>query len=189
MVKVNDFENPKKIILDNTGIPTSSPGLDPHEVIFSPDISKYFVTCQGSNEIRVINTADDKLLAVIPTGEFPQEMGVSKTTPYLFVSCMDDTTTNSQQKSSIMIINYNSLSVVKSLYAGYQSHGIAVDDENKRVYISNRNILASGPSPHHQGVCAGRNGNITAIDLNTLNLIPNFKSEVSIDPYGIGISH
>lgn len=186
---VNDFSNYKEVTLDNSNSPVQIPSLDPHEIIFSPDYSKYFLTCQGSNEVRVMKTSNDSLLAVIPTGEFPQEMSISKTTPYLFVSCMEDTTSNAKQLSSIMIINYQTHAIVKSLYAGYQSHGVAVDDQNKRVYISNRNIFSTGPLPHHQGVCSGRNGYISAIDLNTLQVIQTYKSEVSIDPYGLGITH
>lgn len=186
---VNDFSWPKIVTLDNTNIPIDLPSLDPHEILFSPDGKKYFVTCQGSNEVRVLQTSNDSLIAVIPTGEFPQEMSISKATPYLFVSCMEDTTSNSKELGSIFIINYQTNKLVKSMYAGYQSHGIAVDDLNKRVYVSNRNIYSTGPSPHHQGVCSGRNGYVTAIDLNTLNLIKNYKAEVSIDPYGLGISH
>ena len=186
---VDDFSSPKEITLDNSSIPVMFPSLDPHEILFTPDGSKYFLTCQGSNEVRVMQTSNDSLLAIIPTGEYPQEMSISKTTPYLFVSCMEDTTSNKQQRGSISVINYQTNKVVKTLYAGFQSHGVAVDDVNRRVYISNRNLLSIGPSPHHQGVCSGRNGYITAIDLNTLNLISGYKAEVSIDPYGLGITH
>jgi DNA-binding beta-propeller fold protein YncE len=188
-INVNNFDQPTLITLDNTGVPVSIPGLDPHEIIFTPDGEKYFVTCQGSNEVRVMKSANDSLIAIINTGEFPQEMSISKSLPYLFVSCMNETYADPKQKSSIMVINYLTNSAVKTIYAGFQSHGVAVDDLNKRVYIGNRNILSSGPAPHHQGLCNGRNGYVTAIDLNTLTLINGFKAEVSIDPYSLGISH
>jgi hypothetical protein len=64
-----------------------------------------------------------------------------------------------------------------------------VDDLYNRVYISNRNVSNDGPSPHHSSLCGGRNGYITAIDMNTLQLITGFKAEVSVDPYGVGITH
>jgi len=188
-INFNDFSNPKSVTLNNTTNPNFSSDLDPHEIIFSPDESNYFVTCQASNEVRVMQTSNDSLLAVIPTGKFPQEMSISKTYPYLFVSCMEDNNSNEQELSSVLVINYQTFKVVKSIYAGYQSHGVAVDDEHKRVYVANRNILSTGPSPHHQGVCSGRNGYVTAISLITLEPIKQIKAEVSIDPYGIGITH
>ncbi len=186
---VNNFSSPKQITLDNSHIPLDIPSLNAHEIQFTPNGEKYFVTCQDSNQVRVMQTSNDSLLAIIPVGIFPQEMSISNTTPYLFVSCMNDKTSNPQQLGSIYIINYITHSVVKSLYAGYQPHGVVVDDINKRVYVGNRNVLSSGPTPHHQGVCAGRNGYITAINLNTLEMIKDYKAEVSIDPYGLGITH
>jgi DNA-binding beta-propeller fold protein YncE len=102
---------------------------------------------------------------------------------------MDDQITFPGKTGSVYVINYNTLQVVCRLYTGHQPHGIAVDDENGRVYISNRNVTLGGPAPHHSSVCNGRNGYMTAIDLNSLLLIPNFQAEVSVDPYGVGITH
>jgi DNA-binding beta-propeller fold protein YncE len=160
-----------------------------HEITFSPDGSKYFLTAQSTNLILAISTANDSILASIPVGVFPQEMGISQTHPYLFVSCMEDLGTFPGKTGAIYVINYNTLQVVGTVYTGHQPHGIAVDDGNNRVYVSNRNVTSGGPAPHHSSVCGGRNGYITAIDMSTLQLIPNFKPEVSVDPYGVGITH
>lgn len=160
-----------------------------HEISFSPDGTKYFLTGQNTNSILAINTANDSLLAIIPVGAFPQEMDVSVSHPYLFVSCMEDQATFPGKTGSIFIIDYNTLQVVDEVYTGHQPHGIAVDELNNCVYITNRNISAGGPAPHHSSVCNGRNGYITAINLSTLQIIQGFKAEVSVDPYGIDIMH
>lgn len=76
--------------------PTTSSLLNPHEILFSADYSKYYVTCQQSNEVRVMQTSNDSLLAAIPTGIFPVEMALSNTYPYLFVSCMEDNNAGSR---------------------------------------------------------------------------------------------
>lgn len=190
-----DIANPafisyEQIVLKPGQSPNNLPGtLDPHEVSLSGDESKYFVTCQASDEVRVMDTNTDTLIAIINVGNYPQEMSVSKTHPYLFVSCMEDVNDNPDERGSIAVIDYNTYTLVKEIYAGYQSHGVAVDDENGRVYITNRNVNPGGPAPHHASVCGGRNGNVTAIDLTTLELIPEFKTEVSVDPYALGIMH
>jgi len=187
-IPVNDFSSLEQISM-NSNPASSSSSLNIHEIAFSPDDSKYFVTCQTTNQIRVIQKSNDSLLSVIPVGVFPQEMGVSSAFPYLFVSCTEDNVTFPGKTGSIYVINYQTNSVVASIYAGHQSHGIAVDDENKRVYITNRNVSTGGPAPHHSALCTGRNGYITVIDMNTLQLIPDYKAEVSVDPYGAGITH
>jgi YVTN family beta-propeller protein len=190
-IDITDPMNPdfSQVVLE-TGQPVNtSSSLDPHEIIFSPDETKYFVSCQKSDEVRVMQTSNDSLLAVIPVGEYPVEMGISATHPYLFVSCMEDTAIFSSGRSAISVINYQTHSLITHVYAGYQSHGVAVDDDNGKVYITNRNVNSGGPAPHHASVCAGRNGNVTIIDMNSLQLVPGFKAEVSVDPYGIGITH
>lgn len=170
--------------------PSNSPSLDPHEILMSTDESRYYVSCQRSNEIRVLQTSNDSLLAVIPVGNSPVELALSANLPYLLVSCMEDITTfagDSTKQGSIAIINTNSNQVIKSLYTGWQPHGIAIDQFSNTAFITNRNVQG-GPAPHHASVCGGRNGSVSAIDLNTLNVI-EFNTEVSVDPYGIGITH
>lgn len=174
-----------------TSLPVSP--LNPHEVAFSPDGSKYFVTCQGSSQVRVFEAGTDALLATIPVGASPVEMSFSTTTPYLFVTCMEDTLNFPGKRGSVAVINYNTNSFVKNIYTGHQPHGIAVDDVKKLVVVANRNATSDGPAPHHTSSCGGRNGYITFIDLNTLNTVSNSngsgtkKIEVSVDAYSVGV--
>lgn len=189
LYKINTTNLARRTVTINGRAQSTLKSLDPHEIHFSPDFSKYFLTCQESNEVRVMARLGDSLLRVIPVGGFPQEMGVSEKYPYLFVSCMEDASTFPGKRGSIYVINYNDYSIVAKIYAGHQSHGIAVDDVNSRVYISNRNVSPGGPAPHHSSLCGGVNGYITAIDMKTLQLVPGYKAEVSVDPYGIGITH
>lgn len=184
---VNDLLNNETVSMVQN-IPASG-ALQIHEIEFTPDGTKYFITCQNTNEVRAVLTSNDSVVAAISVPGFPQEMAFTQNTPYLFVSCMEAGNADPQKKSYISVINYQTNTFIKNIYAGYQSHGIAVDETNNRVYVTNRNVNSSGPAPHHSSVCGGRNGNITAIDLNTLELVPGFKTEVSVDPYGIGITH
>lgn len=188
-IPINDFGSMQQISL-NASMPNNTSLLDPHEISFSPDGSKYFVSCQKSNEIRVMKTSNDSLLAAIPVGDYPQEMAISPSKNYLFVSCMEDVTTfGSTKKGSIYVINMSSYSIVAKIYSGHQPHGIMVDEQHSRAYVTNRNITTGGPAPHHAALCNGRNGYVTAIDLNTLQLVAGFKAEVSVDPYGYAITH
>lgn len=185
-----DFSSYEEIILDNSGIANNTSSLDPHEIYFSPDYSKYFVSCQKSNQIKVVNRLNDQVITTIPVGDFPQEMTISASKNYLFVSCMEDITTfGSSKRGSVYVININTHAIIAKVYTGHQPHGIMVDEQNKRVYITNRNVSAGGPAPHHASLCSGQNGYVSAIDLNTLQLVPGFRAEVSVDPYGYSITH
>ena len=180
----------KKIsINENSAITIAGPGTpDPHEIIMSPDYSKFFLTCEKTNEVRVMDRLDETLLKVIPTGVKPQEMAISTTRPYLFVSCMEDVSKVSTLfRGSILVINYNTLEVVKRIDGTfYQPHAIGVDDKNGFVYFVSRNSNPNGPAPHHHtSDCGGRNGYYQVYDLNTLESINKRRYEVTPDPYSV----
>jgi DNA-binding beta-propeller fold protein YncE len=122
----------------------------------------------------------------------PSELSFSKTLNHLFVTCTEDTLSFPGKRGSVAIINYETLTVEKFLYTGPQPHGIEVDDKSRLVYVTNRNATKDGPAPHHTGECKGRNGNVSFIDLNTLNMVISKgsslkKIEVSVDPYSVAI--
>lgn len=160
--------------------------LNAHDIRFTPDGSKYFITCQKSNQVRVYNATTDAQLAIINVGSYPQEVVFSNTTNYAFVTCTEDTVTNIGKRGSVAVIDYKTNSLINKLYVGHQPHGIAVDDANKLVVIANRNQSNDGPAPHHTTECAGRNGYITFFNLTTLQLLQK-RIEVTVDPYYVSI--
>ena len=83
------------------------------------------------------------------------------------------------------MIDYNNLTLIKKIHTGTQPHGVAVNDDKGVVYVANRNVDANGEAPHHSGACAGRNGNLTQIDMNTLELVPGYKCELGVNPYSV----
>lgn len=163
--------------------------LDPHEIIMSPDRSKYFLTCESSNEVRVMDTKTNTLLKVIPVGTKPQEFAISRTKSYLFVSCEEEQTPEFPNfKGAVYVIDYNTLELVKRIPGPfYQIHGMAVDDRSGRLFIASRNISTTGPAPHHTSECGGRNGFYSVYDINTLQPYTNRRFESSVDPYSADV--
>ena len=166
-----------------------APGnLMPHEIDFSPDGSRYFVTCEGptANQVRVYNTANDQLITAINVGLKPVEMSISEKRNLMFVTCMEDNffpfTTG-----SVRVIDMTTLTEIKKIEVGWQPHDLVVDDDEDIVYVANRNY--GGPAPHHASACGGQNGYMVAIDMKSLQLKPDFKAEMSVDPYSITIKY
>jgi DNA-binding beta-propeller fold protein YncE len=178
-------------------VTTPSITLQPHEIVFTPDENYYFVTCQHSNEVREMKvnySGQDSLVAIYNVGDKPQEMSISSSTPYLYVTCMEDSSV-SGQRGSVYIINYQSHSISSHVYSGWQPHGIAVDDHNQVVYVANRNVNG-GVAPHHSSSCGGKNGYVSILDMNTNQLLeihnPDgssyiYKNELLADPYFISV--
>jgi len=183
--KIN-ITNPLSPIINEISLDTGVPvdygsSLDPSSVMLNADEAKYFVTCLMSSELRIMQASNDSLLAVIPLASNPSRMYLSSSTPYLFASCMGAPNTN--HVSAIYVINYQTDSYVMDLYAGNESRGIVMDEAGQKLYVANRNV--TGGSAHHAPICDGKNGYITVVDINTLQLISGYRAEVSVDPYDI----
>ncbi|HLG04208.1 MAG TPA: YncE family protein, partial [Bacteroidia bacterium] len=175
----------EKIPIDGTTIPASNNTVNAHDLVFSPDGTKYFVTCSGTNSVSVMNALTDQFITSIPVGIYPQELAVSEDplTPYLYVTCMEDTATFPGNRGSVFVINWQTNTVVTSIYTGFQPHGLAVNDDRRQVLIGNRNVFPGGPAPHHTTSCGGRNGYYSIIDILTNTLVPGSKTELVADPY------
>jgi DNA-binding beta-propeller fold protein YncE len=183
--------NISKVVLQPGQAWSQVSSLDVHEVRFTPDESEYFVTCQKSNELRILQTSNDSLLTAIQLGpgSFPQEIAVDSVHHLLYVSCQEGPAINGW-KGGIAIINYQNNTLVKILTQGlYQPHGMAVDEDKQRVYVASLDYSTTGPAPHHVGSCGGRNGYVNIIDMNTQDFLPGYKNEVLPFPYWVEYRH
>jgi YVTN family beta-propeller protein len=180
-----------KISIEKGKPPVTVPQLkDPHEILMNADFSKYFITCEASNEVVVMDAKVDTILKTIPVGIYPKALAFSKTKNQLFVTCQEDNSIiypTLKVKGTVYVIDMNTLNVVKILDEKfYQPHGIAVDDRTNKLFVVSRNSNPNGPAPHHASGCDGRNGFFHVIDLNTWKVIKR-NSELSTDPYNMDI--
>lgn len=163
--------------------------FDPHEVIFSPDRSKYFFSCQSSNEVRVFDATADTLLKVIAVGRLPLEFAVSERNNLLFVSCSEEPNPIFPTlKGSVSAIDLDRLEIVKTIYGRFfQPHGMIVNEATNELYVASRNADPTGPPPHHVSECGSRNGYFEVFDIPTWEqtVLPQ---ELSVDPYAVIIS-
>jgi DNA-binding beta-propeller fold protein YncE len=174
----------KHVLLNSQPLSFTPGGPDPHEIMLTPDGSRYFVTCQGTNEVKVVDAHSDAVLHTFAAGSKPQEIAMSRTQPYMFVTCQEDPRTEAQTKGSVYVYNYNTLELVTVLRGNfYQPHGLTVDDRNGRLYVVSTNAEENGPAPHHAGICGGRNGWYSIYDINTLQPVSGRRYETSVFPY------
>ncbi len=159
---------------------------DPHEILMVPDGSKYFLTCEHSNEVRVMDAHADTLIRAIPVGAKPQEMAISIKRHIIFVTCMEDEMAAFGYKGAVYAINYDSYETTRIDGPFYQPHGVAVDDAHDQFFVASRNANLDGPAPHHASTCAGRNGYYHVFDLNTFQRVQR-RFEVGVEPYSADV--
>lgn len=181
----------KKISINGNLPSTTNTGTspNPHEILMAPGYNKYFLSCEGSNEVRVMDAHTDAILAAIPVGTLPQEMAISHTMPYLFVTCMEDAQNPlAGRKGSVYVINYNTYEIVQVIYGDfYQPHAIAVDDRTGRILIASTNSNPAGPAPHHATTCGGRAGWYNIYNLSTLQPNNPKRYQVAVMPYSADV--
>jgi DNA-binding beta-propeller fold protein YncE len=175
------------------GNPGSGSELNPFEIVFSPDQSKYFISCPGSQELRIFSASNDSLLSVISVGAGPSHLAISAKTNRLYVSCFDDVSTygaDPRKRGSIYAIDMNQMQTVQTAYSGFQPYALAVDEGSNLLLVTNRNELSSGPSQHHPTPsCTGRSGNLSLLDLDNLQPVLPYTIELSVNPYSIAVKH
>lgn len=173
----------EQISLDGKPLTDKSNGTpDPYEVAVSPDGTKLFVACAGSNELRVLDLSTNAIITTIPVGTYPQRISFASSKGYAFVTCMEDAASGIY-KGSAYVIDYNTLQVKTILKSGfYQPNSVAVNEKDNTFYVFSRNQNYDGPAPHHEGPCSGRNGYYEVYDLNTLAPASKKRYEVLVDP-------
>lgn len=168
----------------NAPTQTSSAGSpDPYRLCLSPDGKRLIVSCSGTNEVLILNTAGHAIEKVIKTGSGPQELLMSTQMPYLYVSCVNDTIGN-MERGSVYVINYETGAVLKKITGGFfQPTAMALNEHEGLLYVFSRNDDKNGPLPHHSGPCAGRNGFYRVYDVRSQTFDNNRRYETSVDPY------
>lgn len=169
--------------IDGSGAVSYQSSLNPTELLADTATGKCYIACAGSNEVRVVNMLNDSLLSVIPLNATPAYMAFARSTQKLFVSCPDDMAF-AGNRGAVAIIDVRTESLIKKIKTGYQPYGLAVDEQRGVVAVVNANISSAGPASHHVSGCGRKNGNVTFIDLNTLDLVHGKLLEVAVFPFG-----
>ncbi len=104
--------------------------LSPIELQFSSNGRLIYVVCEGSDEVRVVDTATRKVVASIPVGRVPRGIASSPDGRTLYV-------TNSWS-DNVSVIDAAQMRVVETLPAGFEPTGVVVDSSGTTLYVANR---------------------------------------------------
>lgn len=187
-VNISDRESPelKQVPVDGTGAILPAGGLSPVGMICDDSGSKLYIICAATTDVRIVDTRTGALKNVVKLQGIPAALALSKKHGLLFISCPDDIVTFPGNRGSVAVVQVENGGVVKTIKPGYQPYGLAVDDETGLVAVANANISAGGPASHHESGCGKTNGNVTFINMGTLELVAGKKLEVAVFPFAVG---
>jgi YVTN family beta-propeller protein len=102
----------------------------PVEMLFSPQGTRLYVLCQGSDEVRILDPATYTLIKSVPVGHIPRGMSLSADGSRLYVAnTWDDT---------ISVIDTVHTRVAATWTVGAEPSSVVPDRTGKVLYVANR---------------------------------------------------
>jgi YVTN family beta-propeller protein len=139
----------------------------PLEVLLSPDSSRLYVLCQGSEEVRVLDANSYASIGNIMVGRVPRGFTLSPEGSRLFVTnSWDDT---------ISVIDTRTLAVVATWPVGAEPSSVVEDLQGKRLYVANRisndvAVLGAQTGAEEKRLLAGRGASYLALSADGTRL-------------------
>ncbi len=104
-------------------------GIIPHNILFSSNGTKAYVTIQGEDKVVVLDVKDSfKKIAEIKDANGPHDLDITSDGNLLFV--------DNAASSDVAVVNTTTLEVIKNISVSLGHHGIDVSTDNKRAYAS-----------------------------------------------------
>lgn len=148
----------QRIVWLDPNAPVPGTNLKPYQTVMTSDNKRIYVTCQGSDEVRVVSRDSLKLIAAIPVGGFPLIPAITPDDRFLFVP--------NRNSNNISIIDLSTNTVVETMEdVGSQPHAIAFDKAGRYAYVTCENSGAGGIPPHHPVAGSKLPGFIVVIDV------------------------
>jgi YVTN family beta-propeller protein len=125
----------------------------PLEMLFSPDGKRLYVLCQGSDQLRVLDSSTHNEVKHIPTGHLPRSLALSPDGARLYIAnSWDDT---------ISVLDTSSLEVISTWPASAEPSGVYADRSGKHLFVAKRisndvTVLNAQTGEEEKRLAAGR---------------------------------
>ncbi len=109
---------------------TASRYTNPVDLRVSPDGSRLYIVCQGSDEVVVVDAASKVVVGRIPVGSVPRGIVLTKDGARGYITnSWGDTVTE---------IDTSAQRAIRTLPAGFEPSGAALDASGKALFVANR---------------------------------------------------
>lgn len=119
---------------DHKEVATIAAGKGPAQVGFTPDGRHAFVSLSEENAVAVIDPVTRKVTRKIGVGTVPIQLYATPDSRTLLVANQG---TRKKPGSTVSVIDLATFEVVKTIETGAGAHGVVVDRDGRRAYVSN----------------------------------------------------
>jgi len=175
---VNLADLSTSLIQLNNQAPGTGGALLPYQTVMTPDNKFVYVSCQQSNEVRLIDRDSMKVVKNITVGTWPLILGIRPDGAYVYSA--------NRNSNDVSVIRTSDNTVVTTIpNVGPNPHGIDITADGRFAYVSCENVTGIIP-PHHPTAGSKIPGYVTVIDLTTNTVVKTF--EVGAFAAGVAIS-
>jgi YVTN family beta-propeller protein len=137
--------------------------FEPYQMVITPDSKYAYIACRKSNDVRVLDLTQRKIIDSISVGLFPVIPGITPDGQYVYVP--------NRNSNSVTVIRTSDRKVENTFSnIGVQPHAVAISKDGKFAYVSCENLNSPDP-PHHPTVGGKQIGIVTVIDLTTKTIL------------------
>ncbi|MBZ5596188.1 MAG: beta-propeller fold lactonase family protein [Acidobacteriia bacterium] len=102
----------------------------PIELVISPDGSRLYALCEGTDEVVTYDLGSGRILHRTPVGRVPKSLALSPDAKHLYVA--------NSWSDTISDLDTSSLQVVRTLPAGFEPNAAISDREGRFLFVANR---------------------------------------------------
>ncbi|HEX4036986.1 MAG TPA: beta-propeller fold lactonase family protein [Acidobacteriaceae bacterium] len=138
----------------------TEPYASPVELLLSPDGSRLYVLCEGTGDMRVLDTESGQTIRTLSVGRDPRGFSFSPDGSRLFVAnSWDDTVT---------VIDTNTYLAIATWAAGFEPSSVIEDRAGRRLFIADRignniTVLDAATGVEQETLEAGRGASYLAM--------------------------
>jgi YVTN family beta-propeller protein len=174
VIDLNDFST--ALIQLNNQAPGSGGQLLPYQTVMTRDNKRVYISCQQSNEVRVINRDSMKVVKVLSVGAWPLILAISPDNRFVYSA--------NRNSNGVSVIRTADDSVVTTISGvGPNPHGIDITADGHFAYVSCENVSDPIP-PHHPTAGSKIPGYVTVIDLWTNQVV----KQIEIGAFAAGVA-
>jgi YVTN family beta-propeller protein len=104
--------------------------LSPIEMALSADGRTLYAVCEGSDELRVVDTGSGRVVSRVPVGHMPRGLALSPDSRQIYVT--------NAFADTVSVIDASMLKIVRTLSTGAEPTGIVCDRTGQTLYVANR---------------------------------------------------
>ncbi|MGA2433981.1 MAG: beta-propeller fold lactonase family protein, partial [Bryobacteraceae bacterium] len=139
----------------------------PIEVALSPDASRLYVVCEGTDELVVLDAHTGAALRRVPVGTMPKSIAFSPDFKRIYIA--------NSWADTISEIDAASLVVVRTLAAGFEPTSVLCDREGRTLYVANRisndiSVIDLATGVETKRLLAGRGSSYLALSPDGANI-------------------